>query len=87
MKISKDGEALLTKYKKLQKLDVLMLLLVAAFFVFYGAWYISIPLAALTFMAETKLYKCPHCGKSIDPRHRINEETCCPKCEKYLFKI
>lgn len=86
MKISKIGEDLLAKYKKLQKVDVLLLLLAAVCGVFFGQWILTVLLAAVTFVVvEGKLIVCPHCKKPLDPRKKIKEETVCPRCEKYVF--
>ncbi|WP_313530826.1 hypothetical protein [Anaerotignum sp.] len=86
MKISDKGQALLNKYKKFQKVDLLLLAVAAMSFVFLHNFILMIALVVFTFVLESKVYICPHCKKTLDCRRRIKEDTCCPRCEKYLFK-
>lgn len=86
MKISEKGQALLGKYKKFQKIDLLLLALAAMSFVFLRNVYLMIAIVVFTFVLETKIYTCPHCKKTLDCRRKIKEDTCCPRCQKYLFK-
>ena len=55
-------------------------------FVFAGNILLTIIIVALDIFLEIKLYRCPHCGKGLDCRRRVNEDTVCPKCEKYIFR-
>lgn len=86
MKISDKGQALLNKYKKFQKVDLVLLAVAAMSFVFLHNFILMIALVVFTFVLESKVYICPHCKKTLDCRRRIKEDTCCPRCEKYLFK-
>jgi len=86
VKISDKGQALLNKYKKFQKVDLLLLAVAAMSFVFLHNFILMIALVVFTFVLESKVYICPHCKKTLDCRRRIKEDTCCPRCEKYLFK-
>ncbi|MDD4844313.1 MAG: hypothetical protein PHU31_08270 [Anaerotignum sp.] len=86
MKISEKGQALLAKYKKFQKLDIFLLALAALSFVFLHNLILMIAIVVFTFVLETKIYVCPHCKKTLDCRKRIQEDTCCPRCKKYMFK-
>ena len=47
---------------------------------------LAIIIVALDIFLEIKLYRCPHCGKGLDCRRRVNEDTVCPKCQKYIFR-
>lgn len=85
-KISEKGTALLAKYKKFQKLSLALYALAAMAFVFLRNYPLVIALVALDIFLEVKVYVCPHCGKTLDCRKKVNEETCCPKCQKYLFR-
>ena len=60
--------------------------LAAMAFVFAGNILLTIIIVALDIFLEIKLYRCPHCGKGLDCRRRVNEDTVCPKCEKYIFR-
>lgn len=86
MKISEKGQALLSKYKKFQKLDIFLLALAALSFVFLHNIYLMIALVVFTFVLEAKVYVCPHCKKMLDCRRKVREDTCCPHCKKYMFK-
>ncbi len=86
MKISEKGQALLAKYKKFQKIDLLLLALAAMSFVFLRNYFLAIAIVVFTFVLESKVYVCPHCKKTLDCRRRIQEDTCCPRCSKYIFK-
>ncbi|WP_352399922.1 hypothetical protein [Anaerotignum sp.] len=86
MKISDKGQALLDKYKKFQKIDLFLLAVAAMSFVFLHNLVLMIALVVFTFVLESKVYICPHCKKTLDCRRKIKEDTCCPRCEKYLFK-
>lgn len=86
MKISEKGQDLLTKYKKFQKIDVLLLALAAMSFVFLRNYFLVVAIVVFTFVLETKIYVCPHCKKTMDCRKKIQEDSCCPRCKKYIFK-
>ena len=60
--------------------------LAAMAFVFAGNILLAIIIVALDIFLEIKLYRCPHCGKGLDCRRRVNEDTVCPKCQKYIFR-
>lgn len=77
---------LLAKFKKFQKLSLVLYALAAMAFVFAGNILLAIIIVALDIFLEIKLYRCPHCGKGLDCRRRVNEDTVCPKCEKYIFR-
>ena len=87
MHSSDKGKALYTRYKKFQKIDVLMLAVAAMAFVFLKNFYFTAGLVILTLVLETKVYRCPHCNGTLDPRKKIQEESSCPRCDKYIFKI
>lgn len=84
--LSEKGAALLAKFKRFQKLSVVIYALAAMAFVFAGSPLLMILLVALDIFLEIKLYKCPHCGKGLDCRRKVNEDTVCPKCKKYIFR-
>lgn len=86
MKITDQARALLMKYKKFQKIDLLLLALAALSFVFLRNYVLAVAILIFTFVLESKVYICPHCKKTLDCRKRIEEETCCPRCQKYIFK-
>lgn len=86
MQISDKGRALLARYKKFQKLDILLLAAAAMSFVFLSNVFLMVALVIFTFVLEAKVYRCPHCNKTLDCRKKIEEETCCPQCKKYIFK-
>ncbi|MCQ4935510.1 hypothetical protein [Anaerotignum propionicum] len=86
MKISEKGQKLLANYKKFQKIYILLLAVAAMSFVFLHNYYFAVALAVFTFVLETKYYKCPHCKKSLNSRKKIAEDSCCPNCNKYIFK-
>ena len=71
---------------KVQKLSLVLYALAAMAFVFAGNILLTIIIVALDIFLEIKLYRCPHCGKGLDCRRRVNEDTVCPKCEKYIFR-
>ena len=79
--LSEKGTALLAKFKKFQKLSLVLYALAAMAFVFAGNILLTIIIVALDIFLEIKLYRCPHCC-----RRRVNEDTVCPKCEKYIFR-
>ena len=84
--LSEKGTALLAKFKKFQKLSLVLYALAAMAFVFAGNILLAIIIVALDIFLEIKLYRCPHCGKGLDCRRRVNEDTVCPKCQKYIFR-
>ena len=86
MKISEKGQALLAKYKKFQKLDLFLLAIAAMSFVFLHNIFLLIAIVVFTFVLEAKVYTCPHCKKTLDCRKKIKEDTCCPRCQKYIFR-
>ena len=81
--LSEKGTALLAKFKKFQKLSLVLYALAAMAFVFAGNILLTIIIVALDIFLEIKLYRCPHW---LDCRRRVNEDTVCPKCEKYIFR-
>ena len=74
------------KVQKFQKLSLVLYALAAMAFVFAGNILLAIIIVALDIFLEIKLYRCPHCGKGLDCRRRVNEDTVCPKCQKYIFR-
>ena len=84
--LSERGAALLAKYKKFQKISLGLYALAAMSFVFLHNPPLASAIAVLDIFLETKIYICPHCGKALDCRRRVSEDTCCPRCEKYLFR-
>lgn len=84
--LSDNGAALLAKFKKFQKLSVLLYALAAIAFVFASNIPLAIVIVVLNIFLETKLYRCPHCNKTLDCRRKINEDSVCPKCSKYIFR-
>lgn len=84
--LSEKGAALLAKFKKFQKLSIFLYALAAMSFVFLGNPLLAIAIVALDIFLEVKIYICPHCGKTLDCRRKVGEDTCCPRCEKYLFR-
>ena len=81
--LSEKGTALLAKFKKFQKLSLVLYALAAMAFVFAGNILLAIIIVALDIFLEIKLYRCPHCGKGLDCRRRVNEDTV---CQKYIFR-
>lgn len=84
--LSNKGTALLAKFKKFQKLSLFLYALAAMAFVFAGNIPLMIIIVLLDIFLELKLYVCPHCGKGLDCRRKINEDSICPKCQKYIFR-
>lgn len=84
--LSEKGAALLARFKKFQKISILLYALAAMSFVFLHNIPMAIAIVVLDIFLEVKLYVCPHCGKSLDCRRKMTEDTCCPRCEKYLFR-
>lgn len=64
--LSEKGTALLAKFKKFQKLSLVLYALAAMAFVFAGNILLAIIIVALDIFLEIKLYRCPHCGKGLD---------------------
>lgn len=85
MQLPENGRILYEKYKKFQKVSILLLLLAAISFVFLD-WKIMVLIVILDFFLEAKIYVCPHCGKKLDCRKKLREDTTCPGCQKYMFK-
>lgn len=84
--LSEKGTALMAKFKKFQKLSLVLYALAAMAFVFAHNIPLMIIIVALDIFLEIKVYVCPHCGKGLDCRRRINEDSTCPKCQKYIFR-
>lgn len=84
--LSEKGAALYARFKKFQKLSLLLYALAAIAFVFAGNIPLMILLVALDIFLEIKVYVCPHCGKTLDCRRKMTEENTCPSCKKYLFR-
>ncbi len=84
--LTEKGTELLAKFKKFQKLSIFLYALAAMAFVFFHNVPLLIILVALDIFLETKVYVCPHCGKKLDCRRKVTEDTCCPGCQKYLFR-
>ena len=84
--LSDKGSALKAKFKKFQKLSLLLYALAAISFVFASNIPLAIILVALDIFLETRLYVCPHCGKTLDCRRRVHDDVTCPKCKKYIFR-
>ncbi|MDO4531815.1 MAG: hypothetical protein Q4C06_07535 [Bacillota bacterium] len=84
--LSDKGSALKAKFKKFQKLSLVLYALAAMAFVFAGNIPLAIILVALDIFLEVKLYVCPHCGKGLDCRKRVHDDAVCPRCQKYLFR-
>lgn len=82
--LSEKGTALLAKFKKFQKLSLVLYALAAMAFVFAGNILLTIIIVALDIFLEIKLYRCPHCGKGLDCRRRVNEDTVARSAEKYI---
>ena len=66
--LSEKGTALLAKFKKFQKLSLVLYALAAMAFVFAGNILLAIIIVALDIFLEIKLYRCPHCGKGLSPQ-------------------
>ncbi|MBM6829910.1 hypothetical protein H9X85_10190 [Anaerotignum lactatifermentans] len=86
MQLPENGRVLYQKYKKFQKISIVLLLAAAISFVFLHNWLLMVAFVVLDFFLETKTYVCPHCGKKLDCRRKLQEDTTCPGCQKYLFK-
>ena len=84
--LTDKGSALKAKFKKFQKLSLLLYALAAISFVFASNIPLTIILVALDIFLETRLYVCPHCGKTLDCRRRVHDDVTCPKCQKYIFR-
>ena len=70
--LSEKGTALLAKFKKFQKLSLVLYALAAMAFVFAGNILLTIIIVALDIFLEIKLYRCPHCGKGRFARNARN---------------
>lgn len=84
--LTDKGSALKAKFKKFQKLSLVLYALAAISFVFASNIPLAIILVILDIFLETKLYVCPHCGKTLDCRRKIHDDVTCPKCQKYIFR-
>ena len=84
--LSEKGTALLAKFKKFQKISLFLYALAAMSFVFLHNPLMAIAVVVLDIFLEVKIYICPHCGKTLDCRRKVADDTCCPRCEKYLFR-
>lgn len=84
--LSDKGSALKAKFKKFQKLSVALYALAAMAFVFASNIPLAVIIVVLNIFLETKLYRCPHCGKTLDCRRKVHDEQVCPKCQKYIFR-
>lgn len=84
--LSEKGTALMAKFKKFQKLSLVLYALAAMAFVFARNIPLMVIIVALDIFLEVKLYRCPHCGKGLDCRRKIHEDATCPKCQKYIFR-
>ena len=84
--LSDKGSALKAKFKKFQKLSLLLYALAAISFVFASNIPLTIILVVLDIFLETRLYVCPHCGKTPDCRRKVHDDVTCPKCNKYIFR-
>ncbi len=78
--------ALQKKFKYIKYVGIILLMFAAISFVFLKQPILSLALVALEIAMEIKLYRCPHCNKALDWRRKITEDSCCPECEKYLFR-
>ena len=84
--LTDKGSALKAKFKKFQKLSVALYALAAISFVFASNIPLAIIFVALDIFLETRLYVCPHCGKTLDCRRKVHDDVTCPKCKKYIFR-
>lgn len=84
--LTDKGSALKAKFKKFQKLSLVLYALAAISFVFASNIPLAIILVVLDIFLETKLYRCPHCGKTLDCRRKVHDDVTCPKCQKYIFR-
>ncbi len=84
--LSDKGAVLYSRFKKFQKLSILLYALAAISFVFAGNIPLMIIIIILDIFLEMKIYVCPHCGKSLDCRKKMREDNTCPSCKKYLFR-
>ena len=84
--LTDKGSALKAKFKKFQKLSILLYALAAISFVFADNIPLMIIFVALDIFLETRLYVCPHCGKGLDCRRKVHDDVICPKCQKYIFR-
>lgn len=84
--LSDKGTELLKKFKRFQKISVALYALAAIAFVFADNIPLMIAIVVLEIFLETKLCRCPHCDKALDPRRKTNEDSVCPKCNKYIFR-
>lgn len=62
-----------------------LLVVIATFIIAWTKHYVeAASLVILSFLFLLFLYKCPHCGYSLDFRFRIKKETPCPMCGKVI---
>lgn len=83
--LSEKGTALLAKFKKFQKLSLVLYALAAMAFVFAGNILLTIIIVALDIFLEIKLYRCPHCGKGLDCRRRSERGHGLPEVREIYF--
>ena len=84
--LPEKGAALKAKFKKFQKLSIVLYALAAISFVFASNIPLMIIFVAMDIFLETRLYVCPHCGKTLDCRRKVHDDVICPKCQKYIFR-
>lgn len=84
--LSDKGAVLYSRFKKFQKISILLYALAAMSFVFASNIPLAIIIVILDIFLEMKVYVCPHCGKTLDCRKKMTEDNTCPGCKKYLFR-
>jgi hypothetical protein len=86
MKISEKGLMLQAKFKQIKIAGLVLLILAAMSFVFLRNPILALVFLGLELAMEIKLYRCPHCNKMLDWRRKTTDDSCCPGCEKFLFR-
>lgn len=73
--------------KKINNITFILLLISAGFIAFNKNILIRLIGVLLTFISliiQWRLYRCPHCNHSLDPRLDIDKNIYCPNCGKKI---
>ena len=84
-KLTEKGIALRKKFRTIQYISIGFLVVGAMSFVFLHNVPLMIAIVVVGFLVEGKLYRCPHCNKTLDCRRGIPEDAVCHHCHKYIF--
>lgn len=70
--------------KKIRNITFVLLIIAAGFIVFDETRLIGSILLLILLITEWRLYRCPNCNKTLDPRINIDTNIYCPYCGKKI---